>query len=233
MYVSEEKAKTDGSPLGNPQHRKDDQPKGVLAKRGPIPNHILDAIAILSLSGARAEDISVQVGLPVKTVTRLVTEQANHKFNAIVEGYREKLLKHAVQHKIRLGAMMEYSYNAYERALTQDRDLRLAKDTAKDVFEQVVPSQQRRPEQVDVNVGFQSIHLQQEVNNSFGETAGKFAELLGSVATLLGAPDPHTKKGPEALPSAYEHQEPEDVVLEAEFTEDGDSRAEESEPESG
>ena len=208
--MSETKAKLDAAPLRPRQ----------LARKGPIPNHILDAIAIMSLSGARCEDIADQVGLTVKAVQRLVAEKSNHKFNAIVEGYREKLLKVAVQHKMRLGGMMEAAYLAFERSLTQDRDLRLAKETAKDVFAEVVPKpEQQRPDSIDVNVGFQSIHLQQEVTNQFGETATKFGELIERVAGALG-PDTHTKKGPDALPSAYSttEAEPEDAVIEADFS---------------
>ena len=190
-----------------------------LVKKGPIPNHILDAVAILALSGARVEEISNQVGLPLKTVSHLVVNKNNHKFNGIMEGYRERMLKVAVQHKLKLGGMMASAYDAVERALVQDRDAKLAKDTAFDLFKEVIPQPAKdKPESVGTSTSFVNIQLQQEVNTSFGETAGKFGELIETIAKM-GTVDVHTKKGIDALPSAYTDTggEPEDVVMEAEF----------------
>lgn len=191
----------------------------VAVRRGPLAAHQLDAVAILSLNGVAYDDIAGQVGCSTDQVKHLVRDKANHTFNALVAGYREKILTHSVQHRMKMMKLMNASYEAVENAIQQRGDARLAKDTAFQVFKEALPAPETPKQEMQVNLGFQNVHLQQEVTTSTNEMLGKLPEILNRLGEVVGTVDPHTRKGTAALPQAYSQPDKDtEEVVDADFS---------------
>lgn len=174
-----------GVGLTEPNGQGAPEPAAVASiQAGQHPAHVLHAAALMVVEGARYEDIEQATGVKVRTLRSWVTEGRNEGFQRILTGYREATLKRASEHRWRLGKMVDASYLAIERALTQEEDYKVAKDTAWELMDRVFP--QRTGPDVNVNVGFQSVSFQQEINQTFNRVGEKFAHLLGA----LTAQDP-------------------------------------------
>ena len=173
-----------------------------LARRGPIPPHILDAVALMALNLMLKEDIALAAGLKPDAVGRLLKGD-NPKFNKILEGYRQKLLARTAHHQLRLADLMDQSYAAVANALTGN-DQRLAKETAFEVMDRALPQRAERlqPDGTTINLGFQTNIVQNEVTESIRSLVGNFGDLVDTIAQQ--DPERHVKTGLEAVPRAIE-----------------------------
>ena len=179
-------------------------PPTVPVEREPntrLPTHILDALAIMTLRGLRYADMATAVGVPQNTVEALVREGKNAEFQALLEGYRKRMLASTTTVQQDLMELVPTGVVAVRRALEQDRDPKLAKDTAWELMDRVFPKPQDKSD-VNVNVGFQNVQTQVEINQAFVEVGTKFGELLTTLSKQ--DPDRHVRTGVDALPSAYE-----------------------------
>jgi hypothetical protein len=153
---------------------------GALAKPGPVPEHILNAAAAMAAGGARAAEISTATGVPVRTVDSWLTEGKNEKFQEIYEHSRGQILRTAAHHQIKLHRLMDFSYDAIERAVNNVTDLRLAAEQAWKVMDRCMGPPDKPT--LDVNVGFQNVQVNNQVNKVFGKMTEKFANLLETVS---------------------------------------------------
>jgi hypothetical protein len=179
-------------------------PPAVAAAREPgtrLPTHILDALAIMTLRGLRYADMATAVGVPQATVEKLVRDGHNKEFQGLLDGYRKRMLASTTTVQQDLMELVPTGVVAVRRALEQDRDLRLAKDTAWELMDRVFPRPQDKSD-VNVNVGFQSVQTQVEINQAFVEVGTKFGQLLETLSKQ--DPNRHVRTGVDALPSAYE-----------------------------
>ena len=147
-------------------------------RRGRIPHHMLQVVALMVVNGASYESIATSTGLPHDTLQRLVTEGANKRFNKYVEAYREKVLKATSFHQMKLMDMLDHAYIAVQRGLGSEDD-KLAVDTAFKLMDRVVPNTVNQQAAMEVNVGFQNVHLENQVHTTFKAVSGKIESLMG------------------------------------------------------
>lgn len=158
-------------------------------RSGRLPKYVLEAIALMVVNGASYEDISASTGIPADRLRGLVAQGPETGFGRMVEAHRRKILRATAFHQMRLMDLLDHAYNAVSRALQDVDDPKLAKDTAFELFDRVVP----QPQQADleVNVGFQNVHLQSSVHQVFTKLGNNFESLLGALTTQ--DPDRHLK----------------------------------------
>ena len=168
------------------------------AKRGPIPKYILDAVALMVLNTVPAVTIATSTGLKVEQVKRLL-DGTNKKFEAILDGYRQKLLGCTVNHQLRLMELMDQAYAAVGNAL-QGNDVRIAKETAFEVMDRALPQRAERADGINMGINIQTNIVQTEVNKSISDMVSSFAGLAGAISTQ--DPERHVKTGLDALPRA-------------------------------
>ena len=169
-------------------------------RQGPIPEHLLHAIALMSLNLVPTADIATAAGLKVDAVGRLLAGE-NTKYNELLDGYRKKILNTTSTHQLHLADLIEKAYGAVERALVQNTDLRLAKDTGFEVMDRVLPNRAERladAPSTNISVALQTNILQTEVNTGIKSIIGQFGELVEAVTSQ--DPERHVKTGAEALP---------------------------------
>lgn len=155
------------------------------SRPGRIPNHVLESVALMVINGARYEDISASTGIKPDTVKALVLGGHNQTFDGLLAAYRKKVLKATSHHQMRLLDLYEHAYRAIHRGLMAEDD-RVAVDTAWKLFDRTLP-QQPKEAQMQVNVGFQNVHLEHQVSNTFQALGEKFESLLSRVTNE----DPH------------------------------------------
>ena len=178
----------------------DEEEGRALSRRGPIPEYILDNIAIMGLNGASTDDIHKSTGVSARTITRLMKGGANVKFDAIYEGYRKRVLGMTVQHQMRLATLLEKSYSAISRALDSPED-RIASDAAFKLMDRAIPRNEKSNNEFNVNVGFQNnLNLQTQANSAFAQMAKELESLIGNISTIDVSK--HIKDGEDVLPSA-------------------------------
>jgi len=178
---------------------------------GPIPEHLLDAIALMTLNMVPPADMALSAGVRPETVKYLLSGE-NDKFNAILDGYRQKILGRTTQHHLRLTELLEHAYGAVERAINSD-DLRASVDASWNLMDRVLPQRADRLETgTTVNLALQTNIVQTEVTGAIKDLVGRFGNLVEAVTTQ--DPDRHVLTGAEAVPRAIE------VVVEASPTND-------------
>ncbi len=183
-------------------------PTEDLPTPSPSPVHLkeyqLDLIAKLSAMNASSpEQISITTGIPIKSVNNLFLGN-NSKFNKLQNSYREMVSKNLGGAKFNLIKKLEKCDRALDLAL-ESGDARLARDTAFEIMDRVLPELNPRARsqaaESGINISITQNNPQAAIllNNTMDSVANMMKDLKGHL-TLEGEVLSHELIGEEALP---------------------------------
>jgi hypothetical protein len=188
----------------------------------PLPRRKLtqanyESLAIMLYNLVPVERCAEMLGVE-ETSIRYYAEGKSAGFNAVRDAYRDRVVRAQVHHNSRLTEMMELGYAAVQDALAYQEgtvsERRLRKDTAFQLFDRIIPTEQKGL--VNVEITQQNLTVQTEVRQTHGVLSEKFGDLLR--LALNQNPMQHVREGDAALPSAQNVQ----PVVDVEFS-DSDS----------
>lgn len=159
----------------------------------------LDAIAMLAAELVPAESISQGTGVELHKVRKLLRGH-DERFNAILDGYRERRLRATGGHLFRLYQFHEAAYRAIEDGLASG-DIKVRVDTAWKVFDRTVPAPKAKDPATPVDV---TLNLPPAALEQLARASVEVQAFLS--ARTPGGPTPeerllkHVKVGEAALP---------------------------------
>ena len=160
----------------------------------------LETIAQLSTLGTPVATMAQVTGLSERYVDRLLSGGRNEKFNKLRERYKETNLKNVIGSHFQLVDMIPQAIQAFSEALT-GQDLRLRKETAQWIWDQVVPNLNGKngsDKQDALSITINQPHVQTQI----GETMANVAHMLSGLRDAISTQDPnaHVLIGEAALP---------------------------------
>jgi hypothetical protein len=160
----------------------------------PIPEHKLNAIAHMAVSGNDVEQMAQVTSLKVDTIKRLLRGE-NQKFVALREAHERKLFASEVLHLMWMRDQQADCQQALTNAI-RGGDKRLAAEYAWKILETLRPKRQE-PDKAEITV---NVRAEAEFKQTVLDIGKEFIE----IKEFLSKQDPnkHVLTGEEALPRA-------------------------------
>jgi len=177
-------------------------PKGTHLKE-----YQLETVAKLSAMNANSpEQISITTGIPLNRINQLMRGE-NSKFNILQNKYRELVSKHHTGARFNMMEMIPLCNEAIRSALVSE-DTRLAKDTAFEIIDRVIPDLNPRaqrslagePGQFNISITHNNPQAVNILNSTMDSVANMMGELKGQLA-MEGEFISHELIGEAALPT--------------------------------
>lgn len=165
-----------------------------------IPNHRLDAVALLQLQGTSGATIARMTGLGATTVQALI-EGRNDTYNRILDAFRQKLFDGLLRDQMQLIELLPECYGVWKRTLTGD-NLPLANETAWKIHDRLIPpsiAPQGTPGGITVNIASGNTKVENQFTTMLGELPKRLESIL-SMSTV--DPNRYLRTETEALPAA-------------------------------
>ena len=182
----------------------DPQPP-VPKPRTQLKEYQLDVIARLSAMNANTpEQISITTGIPLAKITALY-KGSNKTFNTLQSHYKELVMRHHTGAMMDMVEKLPKCSQAIDGAL-ESGDARLAKDTAFEIYDRVLPEMNPRlnrgkPE-TEINLSF--THNNPQAAVILNETMDSVADMVRGLKdhlALEGEVISHELIGEQALPT--------------------------------
>jgi hypothetical protein len=177
----------------------DDTPTDV--PRSRLPEWVLDNVALLSLQCPNAAQIATMTGVNEGTV-RALLDGSNAQFQAIRNGYRQKLLNGMIRDQMNLLDLLPLTYPLWKSIMTGD-DKKHADEVARWVRGRLIPepAQAATPAGVTVNIGA-NVQVESQLGGLLKSLPNQLEEIIRTTTHSTYDPDKFTRSDTEALPVA-------------------------------